>query len=177
MEQKITPAKSASSLGILFGAIMILQFVVMYILDPDPLENKWMGITTSTLNFLVLPILFIVLGTTNYKNKINEGFINFSDALKIGVSIMAIAALVYSIFSIIFNLIFPEYLDQTMDKTAAVMRASNPNMTDDQIDMAMSVTRKFSSPWISFPVTMAIYCFLGLLYSLIVGAIVKNPRP
>jgi hypothetical protein len=177
MEEKITPAKSALSLGILFGAIMILQFVVMYILDPDPIENKWMGVTISLLNYLMLPVLFIVLGSINYKNKINEGFINFSDALKIGVSIMAIAALAYSVFYIIFNLIFPEYIDQTMEKTAQVMRATNNNMTDDQIDMAITVTRKFSSPWVLFPVTMAIYCFLGLLYSLIVGAIVKNPRP
>ena len=50
------------------------------------------------------------------------------------------------------------------------------NMTEVQVDMAIGVTRKFMSPFIAIPSTIAIYAFIGLLYSLIIGAIVKKDR-
>ena len=50
------------------------------------------------------------------------------------------------------------------------------NMTEEQVDMAIGVTRKFMSPFIAIPSTIAIYAFIGLLYSLIIGAIVKKDR-
>jgi hypothetical protein len=30
---------------------------------------------------------------------------------------------------------------------------------------------------IVFPVTLAMYSFIGLIHSLIIGAVVKNPKP
>jgi hypothetical protein len=40
--------------------------------------------------------------------------------------------------------------------------------------MAISMTKKFMSQYIVFPVTIVMYAFFGLLYSLLVGAIVKK---
>jgi hypothetical protein len=43
--------------------------------------------------------------------------------------------------------------------------------------MAMSMTKKFMSPALMVPVTIAMYSFIGLIYSLIIGAFVKNDNP
>jgi hypothetical protein len=57
------------------------------------------------------------------------------------------------------------------------MLEQNPQMTNEQVEMAISMTKKFSAPWFSFPITIAVFSFLGLIYSLIIGMIVKNDNP
>ena len=173
MENNISPAKSGLQLGLLFGVIMVLEFVISYVIGIEKLIGSSFGIVINLLNYLILPCLFIFLGCTNYK-KMNGGFVSFSECLKIGVSITVVAALIYAIFNLVFNLIFPEFSNQILAITKSEILKKNPNMTAEQMDMAISMTKKFMSQYIVFPVTIAMYAFFGLLYSLLVGAIVKK---
>jgi hypothetical protein len=56
------------------------------------------------------------------------------------------------------------------------MLAKNPDMTSEQMEMGLSMVKKFMNPLIVLPVTLAMYSFFGLIYSLIIGAIVKNDK-
>jgi hypothetical protein len=174
MENTTSPAKSGLQYAYLFGIIMILQFVVGYVLKIDPQTNKGYGIAINVLNYFILPILFIYLACANYKFKINNGFISFGQSLKIGVSLCVVAALIVAVFSAGFNLIFPEYFDEIMRKMRSAMIEQNPNMTSDQVDTTLSFVKKFSNPAIAIPATVAMFAFIGLIYSLIIGAIVKK---
>jgi len=177
MENTASPTKSGLQYGVLFGIIMIFEFVVSYVLDIDPIENKSIGVVMNLFNFLVFPILFIYLGCSNYKNKLNSGYITFGECLKIGVSICALAGLLYAIFSGAFGMIFPEFMDEILRKTRNVMLTQNPDMPSEQVEMALSWTKKFMSPAIAIPFTVAMYAFLGLIYSLIIGAVMKKENP
>ncbi|RZJ55792.1 MAG: DUF4199 domain-containing protein [Flavobacterium sp.] len=177
MDKNISPAKSGLMFGVLFGTIMVLEFVIMYVIGMKSLVNSSAGIVVNLANYLVLPILFIFLGCNNYKKNINNGFISFSECLKIGVSITVIAALVYGIFNVIFNFIFPEFINEMLEISKMGMLKQNPNMTDKELEMGLGMVKKFMNPLIVFPVTLVMYAFFGLIYSLIVGAIVKNEKP
>jgi hypothetical protein len=177
MEQKMSPSKSAIQYGALFGILMVLEFVIVYVMDVDPISNPAAGIVINALNYLVFPISIITVGCMNYKKKLNNGFISFGECLKIGVTICLIAGLIYGIFSAVFNMVFPEFIEDLMKKTRQVMLKQNPTMTSAQVEMAISMTKKFMSPAIVIPVTIAMYSFMGLLYSLIIGAFVKNDNP
>jgi hypothetical protein len=177
MENRISPAKSGILYGVLFGVIMILEFVIMYIVGMKSLLNTSFGLIVNIANYLILPILFIYLGCFNYKKNVNNGFISISESLKIGVSIAFIAALIYAIFSIIFNIIFPEFINEMISITKETMIAKNPKMTSKELEMGIAMVKKFMNPWIVFPSTLAMYSFFGLIYSLIVGAIIKNNNP
>ena len=171
-----SPAKTGLPLGILFGIIMILEFVVSYVLNIDPISNPAVGTTMNVLNYLILPILFITLACNNYK-KAHGGYVSFGECLKIGVTLCVIAGLVYAAFSVIFNLIFPEFIDEIMSKMRSVMISQAPDMPAEQLEMALSWTRKMMSPAFVFPITIIMYAFIGLIMSLIVGAIVKKDKP
>ncbi len=177
MENKISPAKSGILFGILFGVIMVLEFVIMYVIGMKSLINSSAGIIVNIANYLVLPILFIVLGCVNYKKNINNGFITFGECLKIGVSITFLAALVYAIFNVIFNLIYPEFINEMITISRETILAKNPAITSEQLEMGLSITKKFMNPFIVFPATLAMYSFFGLLYSLLIGAILRNENP
>ena len=174
MENTASPAKSSLIYGLLFGVIMILEFVIGYVMNIDPQTNQGYGIAINVLNFLLLPSVFIYLGCTNYKTKLNSGFITFGECLKIGVTICVIAGLISALFSSVFGMIFPEYFEEMYRKVSRMMMEKNPQMTTEQLDMAISMMKKFSNPAIAIPVSVVMYAFIGLIYSLIIGAIVKK---
>ena len=101
----------------------------------------------------------------------------FGECLKIGVLICVLAALIYGVFGAIFNALVPEFMEEILRKSRNVMMEQNPSMTQEQVDMAISWTEKFMNPLISIPFTLLMYAFIGLIYSLIVGAIVKKDSP
>lgn len=176
MKENISPAKSAVSYGVVFGIIMILEFVIAYVINIDPVKHGWVGIVNSLLNYLILPILFIVLACNHFK-KHNGGFISFSQCLKAGVSVTALAALIFAVFNIIFNMIFPEFQEQMFEKVKEITVMQNPEMSSEQLEMALKWTKTFMDPLVSAPMTILIYVFLGLIFSLIIGAIVKKENP
>ncbi|TRX39752.1 DUF4199 domain-containing protein [Flavobacterium restrictum] len=177
MENKISPAKSGIMIGVLFGIIMILEFVIMYVIGMKSLVNSSFGIIVNLLNYMVLPILFISLGCGNYKKNINNGFITFGECLKVGIAITFIAAFIYAAFNIIFNLLFPEFINEMVAISKETMIQKNPNMTSKEVEMGIAMMKKFMNPFIVFPVTIAMYSFFGLIYSLIIGAFLKNENP
>ncbi|HEX9980706.1 MAG TPA: DUF4199 domain-containing protein [Flavobacterium sp.] len=172
----ISPAKAAMQYGILFGVIMVLEFMVGYVMDIDPITTPAYGTIINVLNYLILPATLITISCNNFK-KHNSGYISFGQCLKIGVIICVIAGLIYAVFSVIFNLIFPEFMDEILQKTREVMMEQNPDMTEEQMEMGLSIAEKFKNPLIVVPVTIVTFAFIGLIYSLIIGAIVKKDPP
>ena len=166
-------SKSAFQYGILFGAIMVLEFVIGYVLKIDPQTNKGYGIAINLLNFFALPILFITLGINDFK-KTNSGFISLGQSLKIGVLICVVAALIYGIFYSIFYYTFPEYFEEILRTTRRVILEKNSQMPAEQMEMALDMTKKFMAPLLAVPFTILMYAFIGLLYSLICGLIMRK---
>lgn len=178
MDANTTPStsKSALPLGIFFGIIMILEFMVAYVMNVDPISNPTAGMIMNVSNYLLLPVVLIIVACHNFK-KSNLGYISFGESLKTGVTVCLIAGLLYALFSVVFNFIFPEFVEEILRKTKAVMIEKSPDMTAEQLEMALSWTRKFMNPVIAIPATIVMFCFLGLIYSLIIGAIVKKDKP
>ena len=176
MEKTISPSKSATQYGVIFGIIMILELVISYSFDLTP-ENKAYGISINILNFLVLPITLIVMGCNNYKDKFNSGFISFSECLKIGVTICIVAALLYAIFYVIFNMVFPEFGEKIINQAKEAIIKQGEGKPKEQTQMALSMTEKMMSPFVIVPITIVMYAFIGLIYSLIIGAILKKEKP
>lgn len=177
MEKTVSPAKSGLPYGVVFGVIMILQFVTMHALKPDPLESAWIGTTMNLLNYLVLPILFISLAANNFKNKINGGYITIGQTIKVGVALCALAALLYAVIYFVYSLIFPEFISEMLDQIKVVTVAQNPNVSAEQLKMSISIIEKTMQPYIAGPIAIVMYSLVGLIYSLIIGAIIKKENP
>lgn len=167
---------SAMQIGILFGVLMILEFVVLYVIDIDPKSNPMVGTIMNFCNYLIFPNITIYLVCTNYK-KSNYGYISFGECIKKGISACLIGGLIYVLFSVFFNYLFPEFVEDLLRKTKAVMIQNSPKMTSEELEMAMTWTKKFMNPMIMIPVTLLMYSFIGLIYSLIIGAIIKKDKP
>lgn len=177
MTETISPGKSAINYGVPFGIIMILQFVIMYVLDINPQESPMAGVIINVLNYLILPFVIIYLAANNFKTKFNHGFISMGETIKIGLTVCAIAALMYGIFYLIFDFIFPEFKEELFHKIEEITVKQTPNITAEQLKMSMKFVKIFMNPYIVVPFTIIMYCVIGLVHSLIVGVIVKKDKP
>jgi hypothetical protein len=175
MEQKTKISTIIGQYGVLFGLIMILEFVIGYVFNIDPQTNKIYGIVINVLNFLVLPFVFCFLGAQNYK-KSQGGLISIGESLKIGVGLTALGSLINGIFFMIFTIMFPEYIDELIAKVQSITIQQNPNMSLDQIKMMTGMMKKMMSPIISIPLGIVMYSFIALIHSVIVGLIVKKEQ-
>ena len=110
--------------------------------------------------------------------KSNEGSISLSEAIKIGIGVSLISA----ILGIIYAFILTEFLDpgmmeKVLDLQMEKIRASNPEMSQEALDSTRSMSEKFSSPLIRSAFQLIFALFIGFIISLIGGLIVKKSRP
>jgi len=87
------------------------------------------------------------------------------------------AALIYGVFYIIFDLIFPEFKEDLFEKIQEVTVKQNPSMTAEQLKMSMKFVKIFMNPYVAVPFTIVMYAVIGLIHSLIVGVILKKDKP
>lgn len=177
MEQTISPSKSGTNYAIVFGIIMILELVLMYALNMNAQTNPTIGVIINVLNYLVLPFTFIYLAANHFKNKVNGGYISFGQTLKVGLSICALAAVIYGVFYFIFDFIFPEFKTDMISQIEAITVKQNPSITAEQLKMSMKFVKTFMEPYVAIPFSIVMYSVIGLIHSLIVGAIVKKDKP
>ena len=59
----------------------------------------------------------------------------------------------------------------------AITVKQNPNITAEQLKMSMKFVKTFMEPYVAIPFSIVMYSVIGLIHSLIVGAIVKKDKP
>lgn len=167
--QKLQARKFILNNGIILGVVTILISVILYVMNLH-ITKSWIG---GTLNFIAM-IVVIVYGINEYK-KSSGGFLSLGQALKIGVGIALVAGILGTIYQLIFiNVIEPDFMDKMMQIQYDQMIETNPDMTQDQIDMSMEISKKFTSPWVTSAFAIVGSLFFGLVISLVAGLIMKK---
>ena len=170
--QTASVKKIALPYGLLLSLTTIVISVIVYVLGMTYEQPWWQNL----LNFLAMTG-FIVYGIKEYKNN-NAGYLSLGEALKMGLAIALVAGLIGSIFSYLFvTVIEPDFAVNMLDATREKMINDNPEMTQEQMDMAIGVTEKMMSPGILVAFSIVGSLFIGFIISLITGLIMKNNRP
>jgi len=132
-----------------------------------------MGWLAGVLGFVAM-VTFIVLGIKKFKTN-NNNLLSFGQALKVGVGIAVVSALLAVVYNLIFtNFIAPEFQEQAMEVQRLAWQEAN--MTSEQIDAAEEIAKKFSSPAITSAISIVASAFFGFVISAIAGAIMKRSQ-
>ena len=100
------------------------------------------------------------------------------EAIKVGLAISLIAGILGVVYNYIFmNFIEPDTINQMLEMTREQMLEQNPDMPEEQMEMAMGITEKMMSPVIMAAMGIIFSLFLGFIISLITGAVIKQKRP
>lgn len=124
----------------------------------------------------IITVTAIITFCIQFGNRETEG-VTFGNVFGYGFKISLVVAALMAIYSLIsLYVLFPELIDQMIAKSRTDMEARG-NMSEEQIDQAMSVTKKFLQP-----VPLAILGFIFILLfstiaSLLGAAFAKKSEP
>jgi len=169
MENQQNPTKQiALNYGLILGFVSILMHVILFALGKH-LEQDW---KISVLSIAITTVA-VVLGIKKFKES-NNGLLSFGQGLKTGIAIAMISAVIYIIYTMVFMyVISPESMEQGLE-IARQKLLDNPNMTDETIEAALAMQKKFSGPAFLVPVMLIISLFIGFVISLIATLIMKK---
>jgi hypothetical protein len=167
MEQE-SPSKLKSALnsGAVLGLILMVFTLITYVFGMY--ENQLF----SYLSWVVM-IVGIVMATKKFRDEAGGGFISYGSALGYGILVSLFASLILAFTNYIYlGFVDDSFITFTLEQAERGMYESG--QSDDQIEMAMSMTRKMVSPagiaiWGVIGMTI-----LGLIFSLIIAAFVKR---
>ncbi|HEX5171907.1 MAG TPA: DUF4199 domain-containing protein [Cyclobacteriaceae bacterium] len=164
-----TNAPTVRGVGTKFGLISagfsIFFFLVLTLVGLNAFDNKWSWIG------LIVSIVIMVFAHKQFKDQ-GDGFMSYGQGVGIGFWIALISLLIAGGFTFIYV----NFIDQTaMDAFYDTQRMNmeDKGMPDDQIDVAISWTRKLF--WL-------FYFFFGIFFGVLVAVIVsiftqkKNPQ-
>ena len=162
--QTASVKKIALPNGLLLALTTIVISVIVYVMGMTYEQPWWQNI----LNLAAM-IGFIVYGIKTYKAD-NGGYLSLGEGLKTGLAIALVAGLIGSIFSYLFvTVIEPDFAMNMLEATRVKMIDQNPNMTQEQMDMALGMTEKMMSPGILVAFSIIGSLFIGFIVSLIAG--------
>jgi len=169
MENKPNILKRAMNYGAIVGFASIIYTVILYI--TDMLFNRGL----SMISILIL-IIGIFYGTKVFRDKANEGFISYGQALTSGVLIAFFSAIITAFFSyLLYVAIDPDLIEKSFQFMEEKF-IEQGKLTEDQIEMFMEKARERSNPLKNSLMSIPISTFIGFLVSLITSAILKKEQ-
>ena len=168
MENQKSAIKPSLTYGLLLGIALIVYSLIMYLLDID-LESKIQWIA-----YLIIAggIFWAMI---SFRDKLSGGFITYGKAFGVGFWTGLFAAVVSAIFTYIYvTMIDPGMIEEILLKAEDEILEGNPNMSDEQLEQALSIAEMFTSP-----IMIAVWGFLAsvsfaTISSLIIAIFVKR---
>jgi len=162
-----TVVGNAINFGLILGVSMIIAELLLYILNVS--TDK-----VARYSNMLLIVTGIIIGILNFKKNRN-GNISYGQSLGTGVLIGLFASILVSVYTFIFyKFIDPGMIEVLLRKAEEQMLEKNPTLTDDQIELAMSYTRKFMTPiWMSISSIFGL-TFISFIASLLISIFTKK---
>lgn len=170
------PQPSVKNIALNYGALWGLGSIVIGVLTyvtNTYMDRPWW----STVLGLAVMIAAIVLGLKAFLKQ-NEGYMSLGEALKSGMGVTLIAAIIGAIWMYVFiTVVEPDFINKVVENAQTQMLERQPDMPQDQMDAAMEMTRNFTQPWIMVTISLVGTLFMGFITSLIAGLIMKRNNP
>ena len=192
MEQQPTTARAALKWGAISGIGSMIFTTIMYVTGQVANGGlAWLG--------MIIPIAAMVMAMKEFRaqngsiifsersikrgdEKITElrtqdgGFMSYGQGLGIGTLLSGVGGFLSGTYNYIYNeFVDPTLRQQILDKTREELE--NRGIDDNQIDAAIEMSAKFSTPGITFALSMVMAILIGFIFSLIVSAIMKKDKP
>lgn len=164
-----------TNFGLMMGLTSLLFAVALYAtgnynLGGGSMENLYVSIIN-----LVIVILFPVLAINKVKT-LENGFIPFGRAFGTSFQVILISAIITAAWILIYTLVLEtNYQEGMIEQNYEQWNASG--MSESDMDQAVEMTKKFSTPLFMGVFTILTSAFFGAIVSLILAAILQKKDP
>tara|TARA_B100001250_G_C19520422_1_gene665773 strand:- start:93 stop:629 length:537 start_codon:yes stop_codon:yes gene_type:complete len=162
--------KFAMHYGAVLGLCLMLIALLFWTLGVEEQQS----VIPSILNNVFI-IGFLVYAIIQYRDNINHGSVSYSESLKLGTSVAFFSSVIMAFYTLIYmTYLNPEMLADIMNMTEQAMLEADPEISDEQLDLALSMTSKFMQPHWMMIMGVLGGTFTGFLYSLVISIFVKK---
>ena len=165
--------KFAMNYGAVLGLCLVAIAAVMWSFGID----KNGSLVPSILNngLIITGITYTII---QFRDTENNGFISYSNSLKLGTSVAFFSSVILAFYTFIFiNYISPNTLNEILVQAEQAILESNPEISDDELDLALKMTNKFVQPHWMLILGVLGGTFMGFIYSLMISIFVKKDNP
>ena len=153
--------------GAMAGGIGIVFSIILFFMDMTYDQSP----VIQAINILI-PASMAVMATLTFK-KDNTGLLSLKQAIKLGVGVFLVAAIIgLAYFTVFINFIETDFISNTAAMQADALREAQPTMDEDIIEMQQTNTEKYF--YIIYPVILIINVFIGLIVGLVTGLFTKK---
>ena len=167
MEEKLTTKQVGMKYGIYLALVSIIYSLILQIAGLA--ANQALGYVG-----FIFTIVALVLGHNEFK-KSNE-FMSYGQGLGLSMITISISAVLSSIFTYVYVKFVDDSLIE-LTRTAAEEQLMERGMSDAQIEQAMEMQAKFSTPEMIMVFALFFGILFGFIIALIVTAITKKTDP
>jgi hypothetical protein len=164
-ELKPKDMKHLTTWGGILGLLLIAFSLALYLLElTESKPAHWASYG------VIAAIIFV---GTQAKRTSQDGFISYGQGLGTGVGIAFFGSIMVAFYTFVFfNYMDPEMLEELILRAEDQMY--DQGLPDDQVEMAMTYTRKFMAPIPMALMVILSYTIIGFIISLITSAILKK---
>ncbi|MDD3875331.1 MAG: DUF4199 domain-containing protein [Bacteroidales bacterium] len=158
--------KSAMYYGAIIGILLVSVILLSYVFNMT---------TQRAIGYFQYIIIVggITLAQIKYRNNNLNGYMSYGKALGFGTLTIFYASVITGFFTyILYAFIEPGLIEQILEMTEQAM--VDKGMSDEEIDMALTFSRKFTSPTILAVSAVFGSTFIGFLFSLITSIFTKK---
>ena len=171
MENQPTSQKQIMiNYGLILGVLTVIVQVIAYSVNGLAMERPFWE---KALGWIVF-IGVIFMAIKKFREA-NNGNLKVGQAIKTGLGVALIGALITAVYVFVFfNFVEPTGLETMLAMAQEKMLEQNPDMSDEQIEMTLKMTKMFMSPTALIFITIIGNLIMGLIVSLISGLILKH---
>jgi len=172
MENQSYPiAKHSLIYGVYTSIVLIILTLIFYVLNLH--TARWPGYISYV--FLCAGVVFASL---QYRDKRLGGFATYGQSFSSGFMAGLFASIIMAIFTYIYITMLGEsFTADLLQQAENNMLEARPNMSDEELDMAMKITRNMMKPlWMTL-IALISFTFLSLVFSLIASIFIKKEKP
>ena len=162
--------KFAMNYGAVLGLCLVAIAAVMWSFGID----KNGSLVPSILNngLIIAGIVYTII---QFRDTENSGVISYGDSLKLGTSVAFFSSVILAFYTFIFiNYIEPNTLNEILVQAEQAILESNPEISDEELDLAMDITTKFVQPHWMLILGVLGGTFMGFIYSLVISIFTKK---
>ena len=165
--------KFAMNYGTVLGLFLILIALMLWLLG----VNEQQSVIPSLLNNMVI-IAFLVYAIIQFRDNMKDGFISYSESLKLGTSVAFFSSIIMAVYTFIYiTYLNPDMISSILEQTEQAVLQSNPDISEDELDLALNMTSKLTQPhWLMIMGVLS-GTFMGFFFSAIISFFVKNTDP
>jgi hypothetical protein len=161
------PKKIVRNNAFIFSAILIVLAIVGHLLNITEGPYQYLGYVIFLAGVII---------TCNQYAKAKENYVTFGELFTAGFRMTAIITLAMIAFMAIFYFAMPDFTEKALEISRAKIEEQNSNMSEEQIEQAMAMTKKFMLPFMIGAILFS-YLLMGVIFSLIGAGVTKKKNP